>query len=168
MASWNDVFSRLGLSRVGEQLLAAVRPSIRLSGIEHAESADHRLGGRPNLPHGFHWPAYKEQPLAFLAQLDLAALPAVDGIDLPRTGVLYFFWGGMEMACGFSPNDRGAWHENSWDQHCPAPTQRLSGYPSWCNTAKLKSDFDKHRPFGTPGRLPRLHPARSQAQGSPN
>jgi hypothetical protein len=109
MNSQEKVFHQLGLDRVRDAVLAGAKPSIRLTGVEQNETASSRLGERPNLPPQIGWPAHQEVPLGFVAQLDLAALPAVEQIDMPRTGTLYFFWGGLEMACGYSPNDRGGW-----------------------------------------------------------
>jgi uncharacterized protein YwqG len=109
MASWDEALTHFGLERVGKKVRRLSRNSIRLSATDQTEAATHRLGGRPNLPPSYIWPAQQEMPLAFLAQLDLAALPAADGIDLPRSGALHFFWGGMDTGCGFSQEDRGSW-----------------------------------------------------------
>lgn len=59
------------------------------------------FGGLPRVPDGFVWPRRphgwapggpSERPLAFLGQVDCAALPQVDGRDLlPRSGALLFF-----------------------------------------------------------------------------
>lgn len=43
-----------------------------------------------------------------MAQLDLATLPEVPGLPLPRTGSLSFFFEGGENAWGFSPDDAGS------------------------------------------------------------
>jgi len=52
-----------------------------------------RLVWAPEMPDSFDWPQHKGRPLAFLAQIDLASLPA--GVDwtAPRRGWLYFFLG---------------------------------------------------------------------------
>jgi uncharacterized protein YwqG len=58
------------------------------------------LGGLPNLPLGIEWPrSPKGVPFHFLAQIDLAAVPASGIVDFlgrplpefPRDGALYFF-----------------------------------------------------------------------------
>jgi hypothetical protein len=52
------------------------------------------LGGRPELPVGLEWPNVNGDPLAFIAQLDLARLPRVQGLaTLPASGLLSFFFG---------------------------------------------------------------------------
>ena len=80
-----------GLGRIAGVIETAVKPSLWLATREESENGVSRLGGRPNLPEEFDWPLWQEQPLAFLAQLNLAALPAVDGLNLPREGALFFF-----------------------------------------------------------------------------
>jgi hypothetical protein len=61
-----------------------------------------RIGGLPDLPEGVDWPHgvnLEDQPwgfATFLAQFDLADLPEVDGLPLPRRGGLWLFarrWG---------------------------------------------------------------------------
>ncbi len=212
MATWNDVLGQLGLERVAEQVIGLARESIRFSGVERTESTSHRLGGRPNLPAGFDWPEANGTPLAFLAQFDLASMPVIECMDLPQTGTLYFFWGGLNMGAGYAPGDRGAWrvacseaglaglqlrefpdglddelrfgpvrlvverteatfpggedmavHALSltaaerrgyerfkavWDSSLPAPSHRIPGYPSWCNTVSMQASFDERRPCG--------------------
>jgi hypothetical protein len=60
-------------------------------------ASPNRLGGRPNLPPDVDWPRIRfadgaTASLDFLAQVDLASLPAVRGRDvLPATGTLFFF-----------------------------------------------------------------------------
>lgn len=69
-----------------------------------------RLGGLPDLPPDFEWPRWKGQPLAFLAQLDLAKLPRLEQLaDLPATGMLYFFYDYDQSTWGGDPNDIGSW-----------------------------------------------------------
>lgn len=67
-----------------------------------------RLGGAPNLPPSLEWPVWKDKPLPFVAQLDLAELPVHSGIGLPASGCLYFFYEGGESAWGFDPDDKDA------------------------------------------------------------
>lgn len=51
-----------------------------------------RIGGPPVLPRGTAWPQRKGRPLAFVALIDLAELPAFPERGLlPRTGTLTFF-----------------------------------------------------------------------------
>jgi len=84
-----------GLGRVSSQLEGAAKESLRLEASEPSEEAVSRLFGRPNLPEGVEWPVCPDGPLAFVAQLDLANLPEVKGLGLPRSGSLFFFFGGV-------------------------------------------------------------------------
>jgi uncharacterized protein YwqG len=89
-------FSGHTLSRISRQIESAAKKSIRLLSEERSSDATNRLGGKPNLPKGFNWPTWREQPLAFVAQLDLATLPQVPELPLPRTGSLSFFYEGVK------------------------------------------------------------------------
>lgn len=69
-----------------------------------------KLGGLPNVPAGFVWPTWKDRPLAFLAQLDLAALPHPENLPLlPADGMLYFFHEQDHRTDGCSPEHAGSW-----------------------------------------------------------
>lgn len=77
-----------------------------------ADRADVRskLGGLPDLPPGIAWPYWQEQPLAFIAQLDLSAMPRLDALsDMPSEGMLYVFYDAEQSAWGSDPKDKGAW-----------------------------------------------------------
>ena len=79
--------------------------------IMHADSSRlSRIGGIPSVPSGFSWPVWKNEPLMFLAQLDLSEA-AQAGIPpwMPTTGQLYFFYDKEQMTWGFDPKDRGSW-----------------------------------------------------------
>ena len=62
---------------------------------EREEPGTSHLGGSPLLPPDFVWPRFDEDPLLFLGQIDLAALPCLppgpDADLLPRTGILSLF-----------------------------------------------------------------------------
>lgn len=96
------------LGRIAGKIEDATKKSSRLFSEKRSSDATNRLGGRPNLPKEFAWPTWREEPLAFVAQLDLSTLPKVPGLLLPRTGSLSFFFEGGENAWGFSPDDAGS------------------------------------------------------------
>ena len=53
-----------------------------------------RLGGWPDLPADQEWPEWEGRPMAFLAQVNLAEMHAVESrLRLPATGLLSFFMG---------------------------------------------------------------------------
>jgi len=96
------------LSRISDRIESIAKKSIRMSTGKASATSGNRLGGRPNLPKEFDWPTWREVPLAFVAQLDLATLPQVSDIPLRRTGALFFFFEGGENAWGFRPEDEGS------------------------------------------------------------
>lgn len=52
-----------------------------------------KFGGQPDLPARFEWPMIGTVPLWFIAQVRLADLKPLDaGLELPRTGLLSFFY----------------------------------------------------------------------------
>jgi uncharacterized protein YwqG len=71
-----------------------------------------RLGGVPDVPDGFRWPTRQRTrvrygdrieagaPLSFVAQINLAELPPVDGAEtqLPTRGMLWFFYDARFLA----------------------------------------------------------------------
>ena len=93
-----------------------------------------KLGGAPDLPPDFAWPtrrnserkyqhgvAWRDQEVAdqrpgadiqlsFIAQLDLASIPVewID-FDLPRHGLLSFFYDAEHQPWGFDPIHKGGW-----------------------------------------------------------
>ncbi len=74
--------------------------------LDELSPAGCQLGGHPGLPAGFAWPHIGDQPLTFLAQIDLAELAPLCAPDtdlLPETGVLSLFLaltGGEDPAHG--------------------------------------------------------------------
>ena len=95
-AELRAILHQRGLARVADGLLALAAPAVRVY-IERVDEAGlpigaSKLGGRPDLPAGVDWPAWHE-PLAFIAQFDLAAVAPHDreGI-LPTRGLLSFFY----------------------------------------------------------------------------
>ncbi|MGW5558114.1 DUF1963 domain-containing protein [Micromonospora sp. NPDC003944] len=69
---------------------AHLRLSIRLSGGSGGVPVG-QFGGLPRLPVGTDWPSAGAGPLPFVFSVDCAALPRVDGSDLPPSGSLLFF-----------------------------------------------------------------------------
>ncbi|MFD5624217.1 DUF1963 domain-containing protein [Streptomyces yangpuensis] len=81
-----------------ERWAALLRPGVRLAVADEEWDAAElptaaRLGGLPRLPDGTHWPSEPDgAPLAFVAAVDCAALPAgALGFRLPAEGSLAFF-----------------------------------------------------------------------------
>src|SRR6186713_1234987 len=75
-----------------EALAAFTQPSLRLHPtpceLASLPLGASRFGGAPDVPADFDWPGAGE-PLAFVAQINLAELPAS---ELPSVGWLVFFY----------------------------------------------------------------------------
>lgn len=77
-------------NRLAARVRRALRPTTLLVPAEAPSFS--KLGGLPALPSGIEWPRGTEGSLAFLAQVDLAAIQAAEPIDwLPSEGRLYAF-----------------------------------------------------------------------------
>lgn len=94
-----------GLSHISDAVVAAMKPSIRLTLLptdgsmydrvprpETTPVGVSKVGGAPDLPPDLEWPEWEGEPLNFLAQI---SLPEIMGFEtgglLPRDGMLYFF-----------------------------------------------------------------------------
>jgi uncharacterized protein YwqG len=108
MKSIRKALADHGLSRISDHIESVAKKSVRLKAAKTSPEATNRPGGKPSLPKDFDWPTWREQPLAFVAQLDLATLPQVPDLPVPQTGSLSFFYEGGENAWGFSPDHAGS------------------------------------------------------------
>ncbi|MFD2026776.1 DUF1963 domain-containing protein [Promicromonospora aerolata] len=74
------------------RFIGHLRWAIRLDGLADPDGIPvGRFGGPPRLPVGTSWPDNGQGDLPFVFSVDCAALPRVDGFDLPRDGSLLFF-----------------------------------------------------------------------------
>ena len=114
--SFEELLLARGVPPATAQRLATLpQPAVRLSSRRLVQPSDipvgtSRLGGMPDLAPGFNWPYWRDRPLAFLGQVnlaDVAQYPFCSG--LPHLGVLAFFYDREQEAWGFDPKDRGSW-----------------------------------------------------------
>ena len=84
-----------------------LRLSIRLSGGAEGARAAGQFGGLPRLPVGMAWPTAGASLLPFIFSVDCAALPRVDGFDLPADGSLLFFLAHEEDHLAGASGERG-------------------------------------------------------------
>ncbi|MEM9940489.1 MAG: YwqG family protein [Planctomycetota bacterium] len=103
-----------GLSRVADELTELAENCIGIQSIAAKDSdtpiGASKFGGRPDMPSGASWPTWNGQPLAFLCQINLAAVnPMDDDQLLPSDGLLLFFYVADQSTWGFDPKDRGSW-----------------------------------------------------------
>ena len=109
-----SALSNVGLSRVQADVLKLLQESIRLTlrppGDASSPAGSSRLGGEPDLPAGINWPAWKNVPMSFIAQVNLADLASFGPAqDLPKSGLLSFFYDSAQETYGADPADRGGW-----------------------------------------------------------
>jgi uncharacterized protein YwqG len=100
-----------GLERRAADVARLSRASIRLTraASDGGAAGASRLGGAPDVPDGFAWPTWDDRELAFLGQLDLAEVAAVDAeLPLPAAGRLLFFYDLERRPAGLSSAHRGS------------------------------------------------------------
>lgn len=120
--------SEKGLGDFYKQLEPEIRKSIRVKLVEGDSTAlgKSRIGGTPDFPTEFEWPnavyekitkkfwglgkstkVMEEKPMSFIAQLNLSELQGMDvSINLPSSGILYFFYDSHQSVWGFDPKDK--------------------------------------------------------------
>lgn len=109
--------TRAGLGRVADDIVKLCKPSIRLQLQRMADQTKlplggSRLGGRPDLPSGKSWPAWRGVPMAFVGQINLADSAPNDKEGLlPHSGLLSFFCAVDGTAAGVmrSLDDPSSW-----------------------------------------------------------
>lgn len=121
-----------GLTQFKDQLLSQAMPAAILISEKKSVAAHSRgrskLGGKPDAPPNFIWPTKDEKPLSFIAQINLGDVPAIEGAQLPNSGLLSFFYN--NEVWGFDPKDKGGFQvfyfENELDHlkaHQPPPAK---------------------------------------------
>lgn len=83
-------------ARLQEQLIALLRPAITLTATRTEDAqipvGASKFGGAPDVPADFEWPLWNDNPLGFLAQINLEEVTAFDVDELlPKSGLLLFF-----------------------------------------------------------------------------
>lgn len=83
---------------LADRWIALLRPAAHLKSAGAGDPVVGRLGGLPRMPEGMDWPVWEGHgPLAFVAEVDCAALPGEQlDIPLPADGRLAFFYYGDE------------------------------------------------------------------------
>jgi uncharacterized protein YwqG len=103
-----------GLGRIAKPLADLSEPCVLVTTHAHPYQTmpvgKSRIGGWPDLPTSIEWPCWRDKPLAFLAQINLAELTRFKCCQvLPKSGHLYFFYDSEQSTGGFDPQDRGSW-----------------------------------------------------------
>ena len=112
----DQLFARLrevGLAEPARKLAQLLSPGVRWVAapqVMQMAPTGSRLGGRPALPAGMAWPAWRGTNLALLAQINLRELQAAaPRAELPAQGLLQFFYDAHQTTAGFDPKDKGSW-----------------------------------------------------------
>lgn len=103
-----------GLARMAENIAQLARPCIPIGTTPSDDSTlpvgASKFGGLADVPLHFSWPHWNDQPLAFLGQINLAAIAKnAMAAPLPSRGLLSFFYDREQSTWGFDPNDKGSW-----------------------------------------------------------
>jgi len=79
---------------------------VKEGGLPNSRS---KFGGDPFLPANFLWPSSKDRELDFLLQVDLSEIASLDSENqLPKSGLLTFFYDVENQPWGFDPADADA------------------------------------------------------------
>ncbi len=104
-------FQKHKLNRIWDLLEPKLKNSIRIT-PEIANEDDiaigqSKIGGSPDLPKNIDWFTYRQNPMSFLAQINLSETVEFD-IDnkLPKQGILYFFYDAKQGVWGYAPEDK--------------------------------------------------------------
>jgi uncharacterized protein YwqG len=103
-----------GLARIRADIGRLAQDAVRLTSRAADEAqlpvGASKLGGAPDLPPGIAWPAWKNTPMSFIAQVRLSDVRPFDTAHrLPATGLLVFFYDAQQQTYGADPADRGGW-----------------------------------------------------------
>jgi Domain of unknown function (DUF1963) len=118
-------FDDIGMTELGHDMVRSAKVGLR---ADYIDGGPHQLGGTPLLPEGTPWPTRLpligveqyakrmdpevadswalEQPLTFVAEVDLSKIVGVSGSPLPSDGRLLFFWDDT-WGCYADPADSG-------------------------------------------------------------
>jgi uncharacterized protein YwqG len=108
------LYRRLGYAAVADELERTAVPCLELRRDTRRQTQRprpaSRIGGRPDLPDRASWPSHNGTNLSFVAQVNLAEIPDDPAFgDLPREGLLYFFYDAHQSHWGSDPGDKGSW-----------------------------------------------------------
>ncbi|MDP1662089.1 MAG: YwqG family protein, partial [Phycisphaerales bacterium] len=112
MKSLKSLIQEHGMAAHNDMIWQLMRPSIHLQRTPTSQSSiapgASRLGGLPHLAKGAEWPLWNDEPLAHIATINLADLPAIEtDTPLPTSGLLRFWYAHGCAPWGFDPKEKG-------------------------------------------------------------
>jgi uncharacterized protein YwqG len=104
--------AEVGLAHISEKIVSAAKPAILIELMESEDAkiaiGDSKIGGNPDLPSGYKYPQWKNRPMGFVGQMNLASASQFDIENLlPKEGVLSFFYDFYEQPWGYDPEELG-------------------------------------------------------------
>jgi uncharacterized protein YwqG len=102
--------------------------------VETKNNVFTKIGGQPVAGKDFKWPKWRDQSMAFIAQIKLSEMPALSRLRrFPLKGFLYVFYDKEQSTWGFDPNDKGSWNIIFEQEHddlaeLPYPQDIEDGY----------------------------------------
>ena len=104
------------LAHRSNEVLLLLQPAINFTAKQTATGkiGQSKLGGLPDFPQDWEYPRFGDNPLSFLAQINLSDIPdSLSANLLPDTGILYFFsaWAWIDEQSDFVI----PWDESPWD-----------------------------------------------------
>jgi hypothetical protein len=116
-----QLIERFQLGAIADDILKLAEPCIALTLADPPDPRPDiwpeppigasKVGGLPDLPPGWDWPANDQGHAGFMMQIALAGLPDMPGFPLPRSGMLYLFcWNDFRSA-----DDPPGWELQWWD-----------------------------------------------------
>lgn len=103
-------FEKSGLSKYWKVFEPKLRDEIKILTIpeDKIDLGQSKFGGTPDLPRNVDW--FKEKngkSLSFIAQINFSELQNYNASqNLPKKGILYFFYSAEQEAWGFDPKDK--------------------------------------------------------------
>lgn len=106
--AFNKLIQEKGLEEYKNELIKYIYPSVRLIGEPLNEDeiplGSSKIGGRPDVPNGFTWPKSKKNKyFSFICQLNCKDFVNYKLEDIPRDGILYFFYPSCIVFGGIDP-----------------------------------------------------------------
>lgn len=124
---------RAGFGSRIEDLMAIARPCVQLEPWpcrpRDVKPMCSRIGGEPYLPPDFAWPHFAGAPLDFLCQLNLEELPEGVLAELPRSGLLSFFYATGDNPWGDDPAHTGSALVHFHESPDPSSLSRFDADP---------------------------------------
>jgi uncharacterized protein YwqG len=78
--------------------------------VETGNNVFTKIGGQPLAGKDFKWPKWRDQSLAFIAQIKLSEINSLSQMQpFPRKGFLYVFYDKEQSTWGFDPKDKESW-----------------------------------------------------------